>query len=176
MREPPAEFVRRLKAQQGQDWDVRWNYDVDRWELLSPSTAGVPVSQFWGWYKNPVTGKPIEADPVTGLVPFRDIQSPEDQEAFLRVLAETDLRNGVGAPKTWREHLKRNREFNRDLHAKRARERGWTIANLIKEVDLRRPWVKYHKRSRRQTFVPVSSSTSSRETGPIKHIDRRSAQ
>lgn len=145
-RTPPEDFVRRLKALCGSEWDVRWNSEVHRWEFLSLSAGGVRVSQFLGWFTNPFTGERIEPDPVTGLLPFRDL-TPDCQEEVLRNLEVSYIGNPVDGG-TWRQYLTQRRVFNRDLRVQRAKERGATYADLIREVAISRPgWKKDHPRN-----------------------------
>src|SRR5690348_13648115 len=81
-REPPAHFVRRLRAAFPDFVDLRFNDVVSRWEFIFLSAAGRPVSQFYGWYRNPLTGKPIQPDPYSNLQPFRDLDPAAQDEIF----------------------------------------------------------------------------------------------
>lgn len=156
-RTPPEGFVQRLKALCGADWDVRWNDQVHRWEFTSLSAAGHPTSQFLGWFTNPFTGERIEPDPVTGLLPFRDL-TPDAQEEVLHNLQVSYIGNNADG-KNWRQVQYARRRYNRDLRAKRARERGEAYADLIREVAISRPgWKKDHQRNQGAPLVvPLSA-------------------
>lgn len=146
-RDPPPGFVARLKARCGSDWDCRWNDAVQRWEFVSLSAAGKPVSQFWGWFRNPLTGAAITADPVTGLSPFRDLD-PAAQDEVLDNLERSFLGNRADGAGTWKRQITERQDFNRALQTSRIRAKADAFADLLKEVDLRRPWRKEHERGR----------------------------
>lgn len=142
MRQPPAGFVARLKALCGADWDVRYNEEVCRWEFLSTSAGGMRVSQFWGWFKNPLSGAKIEPDPVTGLVPFRDLDVVAQAE-ILKNLEESYIGNRHDGARDWGELTKQRMDFNKNIDVKKRRERADNYAYSLTQVDLRRPWVKH---------------------------------
>jgi hypothetical protein len=140
MRLPPADFVARLKALCGADWDVRYNTEVNRWEFLSTSAGGMRVSQFWGWFKNPLTGVKIEPDPVSGLVPFRDLDVTAQAEV-LKNLEESYIGNRHDGARSWAELSNQRIQFNKAIDAKKRRTRADDYAYALKQVDLRRPWL-----------------------------------
>lgn len=148
MRIPPADFVARLRLQCGSDWDVRWNLAVQRWEFLSTSAGGIQVSQFWGWFKNPLTGEKIEPDPVSGLVPFRDLDATAQAE-ILQNLEASYIGNRHDGAKDWETWSGDRIRYNKAVDTKRRKEKANDFADIISEVDLRRPWVKYHQRARK---------------------------
>jgi hypothetical protein len=148
-REAPAGFVAELKRRCGTDWDVRWNDELHRWEFTSLSAAGRPVSQFWGWFKNPLTGEPIPPDPVTGLAPFRDLDATAQVEA-LQNLERSFLGNREDGAGTWVKQFQARHRFNESLKAASRRERAEGFATLIKEVDLKRPWLKHGTIAKRE--------------------------
>lgn len=151
MRTPPAGFVARLKALCGADWDVRYNEEVCRWEFLSNSAGGMRVSQFFGWFKNPLTGEKIEPDPVTGLAPFRDLD-PTAQAEILKNLEESYIGNRVDGAKNWEQWSGDRIRFNRALDAAKRRKRAEDYAYSLTQVDLRRPWLRYHQRSKKPSL------------------------
>lgn len=148
MHNPPADFVARLKALCGADWDVRYNNEVCRWEFLSTSAGGRRVSQFWGWYTNPLTGEKIEPDPVTGLVPFRDLDQSAQAE-ILKNLEESYIGNRADGARNWEQWSLDRIRFNKQLDAAKRRKRAEDYAYSLTQVDLRRPWLKFHQRSRK---------------------------
>jgi hypothetical protein len=140
MREPPAAFVARLKALCGSDWEVRYNMEVNRWEFLSTSAGGMRVSQFWGWFKNPLTGEKIEPDPVTGLVPFRELDIAA-QEEVLKNLETSYLGNRHDGARNWEEWSGARIKYNKALDVNRRRQKAEDYAYALTQVDLRRPWL-----------------------------------
>ena len=137
---PPAGFVQRVKALGGADWDVRWNTEVQRWEFVSLSSANTPVSQFYGWSH-------CEADPVTGLLPFRDIHDADAQTEILAAMERTYIGNRHDGDGTWKRQIANRRQFNKAVDAATIKRRAETYADLIHEVNLSRPWKKYHERN-----------------------------
>lgn len=141
-REVPAGFVAALKARCGADWDVRWNDVVHRWEFTSLSSAGRLVSQFWGWYKHPTTGEPIECDPATGLAPFRDLDAAAQAEALTN-LEQSFIGNRADGAGTWAKQFATRRQYNEGLKTASRVDRATKYADLLQEVNLKRPWVKH---------------------------------
>lgn len=130
MREPRPKWLARLRGLHGcAEASIRFNYDVGRWEFILPSADGVPRSQFWGLFKNPITGQQLEPDKVTGLYPFRDLDDAGMEEAIAN-LEKTYVANphdGAGSP---RKEVQRRIDFNTLLR------QGWRRdkANLF--VDM----------------------------------------
>lgn len=147
--EPPTEFVAELRRRFSDFVDLRWNEVVSRWEFVFLSAVNRPVSQFWGWFYNPLTRERLEPDPMTGLMPFRGLE-PEAQAEILKNLDESFLGNRQDGAGTWEKHFDNVVEFNKQVKATSLKRRGETYAQLIKEVDLRRPWLKHHRRERRR--------------------------
>jgi hypothetical protein len=148
MREPPAGFVAQLKALCGSDWDVRYNEEVCRWEFLSTSAGGMRVSQFWGWFYNPLTKVKLEPDGITGLLPYRDL-TPDAQAEILKNLETSYIGNRVDGARNWEELSRQRMQFNKAIDVKKRRDRADNYAYSLTQVDLRRPWVKYHPRSKK---------------------------
>jgi len=156
MREPPEGFVQRLKSTCGSDWNVLWNDLLGRWQFDSLSAGGKVVSQFWGWYKDQ-HGNPLEPDPVTGLYPFRDLDLTAQDEA-IRNLQKTYIgKTGYGLI-DWNKFQKSNIAYNQAVMQQRAKRRATLFADLIREMDIRRPWLKHHSGSKAERRVALSSS------------------
>lgn len=156
MREPDAAFVAELKRRFPDVRDLRWNDAIDRWELISDSAAGRPVSQFWGWFYDPFTGRKIEPDPVTGLVPFRDLATRAEQQELLDNL-EKGFRFKRGADgHDWRSHIEARSKWNADEKKRRVKERAQDFAYMLQQVDLRRPWRKFHEHKPGQGRIIIS--------------------
>lgn len=123
MREPKPEWVRALKLACGDDHDLRWNEGLHRWEFVVPGADGVPRSQFWGRFDQPV-------DPVTGLHPFRDLDDAGMREAIGN-LERTFVGNPFNGAGTTRREVIRRQRFNRDLQTSKYREAGELFADYV---------------------------------------------
>lgn len=149
----PEDFVAQLRATFGAGHDVRWNEAVSRWEIISPSADGKPCSQFWGWFYDPVTRQRLEPDPVTGLLPFRDLDATAQGEILRNMEASF-----IGHPEeggSWHQRYRTRTRFNQALHRAKVRQRAVNFADMIHEVNLARPWVKHHSgpaRARRVAY------------------------
>jgi hypothetical protein len=143
-RRVPREFLALLKRKFLDVRDLRWNDALSRWELISDSLGGQPVSQFWGWFVDPSTGQRLAPDPVTGLYPFRDL----DASGQLALLENLERGFQLRGANSWRQKIAQRSQWNRSEQAKRITQRAQTFADLIAECDLRRPWKKEHERRR----------------------------
>lgn len=152
-REAPAAFVAQLRAEFPDFVELRFNEQVGRWEFITLSAAGRPVSQFYGRDRDEQTGAPIEPDPVSGLLPFRDLD-PTAQHEILENMRRTFIGNRHDGPGTWSRKAERARAHNNELRRARARERAEDYAYMLQQVDLRRPWVKFHRRGKQQVITP----------------------
>jgi hypothetical protein len=117
MREAKAGWIAALRALTGQEGDtIRWNTMLARWEFVLTEADGVPRSQFWGWYHNPLTGAPLVPDEATGLYPFRDLDDATMQTALAN-LQRTFIGNphdGAGTTQaTVKQRMQRNRAHRR---------------------------------------------------------------
>lgn len=151
MRTPPVGFVERLQRSfPGEDWVVRWNEVVSRWEFIGRSAAGRPVSQFWGWFYDPATGTPLDPDPITGLHPFRDLDPVAQDEAIRNLQRSFIGQTGDGA-QDWELYMQARRDHNTALRKQRTKARAQLFADLLTAFDIRRPgWKKDHARPRRR--------------------------
>lgn len=149
-------FVQELRRRFPDVQDLRWNDAVQRWELISLSAANRPVSQFWGWFYDPFTKAKIEPDPVTGLVPFRDLWHPSERAELLANL-ETGYRFRQGADgSNWKEHVRNRSQWNDAERKKRLKARAENFAYMIQQCDLRRPWRKFHEHRPGQGRIIIS--------------------
>lgn len=108
-RQPKAEWVAQLRELCGPSADIRFNDALGRWEFLIPSADGVPRSQFWGWFNQPI-------NPTTGLHPFRELD-----DDGMRVALHNLTVSFVGNPRA--EMLSRMR-YNRDVQEAARRQRA----------------------------------------------------
>jgi hypothetical protein len=153
----PDAFNARLATTFGAGYVMRANETVQRYELISPSAEGRPVSQFWGWYRDPKTGTPIEPDPVTGLHPYRGLDS-HAQEAIIANLQRGYIgRTGYGL-KDWAHYQRQNLAHNREVMRRARQGRAQRYVDLIHEMNLSRPWLKHHSGSWRSRRVALSAS------------------
>lgn len=151
-REAPADFVAQLKREFPDFVEVRFNEQVGRWEFVLLSAANRPVSQFLGWDRNPLTGEKIEPDPVTGLLPFRDLD-PTAQNEIIDNMRRTFLGNRHDGDGTWQRKADNANRYNRELRLQNAKRRAEDFAYMLQQVDLRRPWVKFHKRGPKRIYT-----------------------
>jgi hypothetical protein len=147
-REPPASFVRRLRAAFPDFVDLRYNEAVARWEFVFLSAAGREVSQFYGWTRNPLTGEPIKPDSYTNLHPFRDLD-PTAQDEIFAACQQTFIGKEKDATgdglHDYAKRISRLTNENYALFAARKREAAQNIADTVAEMDIRRPgWLKDH--------------------------------
>lgn len=137
MRVPKPRWVKALRALTGfeQD-DIQFNEAVGRWEFVLTSADGIPRGQFWGVFRNPITGEPIEPDPVTGLHPFRELDDAGMREALAN-LEKTFVGNpydGAGSPK---KEIRRRMAQNREEGQRRYRQGGVDFADMVSERGAR---------------------------------------
>lgn len=147
-REPPAHFVRRLRAAFPDFVDLRFNDVVGRWEFVFLSAAGRESSQFFGWTKNPLTGEQIKPDSYTNLYPFRDLDPTAQEEIFASCQQTFIGREKDATGDGLHDHTKRILRLtdeNYELFRKRKREAAQNWADAVTEMDIRRPgWLKDH--------------------------------
>lgn len=149
MREPKASWVQALRALTGFERDdIRYNETLGRWEFVLTSADGVPRSQFWGVYKNPLTGEPVTPDPTTGLYPFRELDDEAMRDA-LKNLEMTFVANPFDGAGTTRKEVAKRIEGNREEGQRRYQQGGVDFADLVND---------HAKRLRGATSVGVLTS------------------
>lgn len=153
VREVPAAFERRLRELFPDFVLARYNESVCRFEFIFRSAGNLEVSQFWGWDRNPLTGEPVGPDGSTGLLPFRDLDAVAQQE-IIDNCTKTFLGNRHDGAGTWAKQIKERSAGNKALRKARAKQRGEDYAYMIKQVDLRKRWVKDHPRKRKPLIIP----------------------
>ncbi len=137
MRVPKASWVRALRALTGYEQDdIRYNETLSRWEFVLTCGDGVPRSQFWCVYKNPLTGVPIEPDPMTGLQPFRELDDDTMREALTN-LKSTFVANPFDGAGTPRKEVAKRIEENRVEGQRRYQKGGYDFADLCNDHALR---------------------------------------
>lgn len=146
-REVPADFERKLRALFPDFVSARYNEQICRYEFVFRSAGNREVSQFWGWDRNPLTGERVEPDPVSGLAPFRELDAAAQAE-IIDNCTRTFLGNRADGAGTWAKQITGRSAENAALRKASAKRRGEDFAYMIKQVDLRRPWVKDHPRNR----------------------------
>lgn len=141
----PVGFEALLKKMWPDFRELRWNELVSRWEFIFTSAAGTPVSQFYGWYRNPLTGENIDVDVDSMMPPFRDLTLDAIQE-IIAYGEKSYLGNREDGARDWRDNFQQTMRANRDKRHKAWAARGQAYSDLIKEVRIARPWVKHHVR------------------------------
>ncbi len=133
MRSPKPSWVLALRALTGFERDdIRYNETLSRWEFVLTSADGVLRSQFWGVYKNPLTGLPVTPDPMTGLHPFRELDDETMRDALTN-LESTFVANPFdGAGSTRKEVMKRIME-NRIEGQRRYKQGGEDFADMVND-------------------------------------------
>jgi hypothetical protein len=126
--------------------ELRWNELVSRWEFIFTSASGLPVSQFYGWYRNPLTGENLDVDVESFMPPFRDLTLDAIQE-IIAYGEKSYLGNREDGARDHRDAFQKIMRENRDKRQASWVARGNAYADLIKEVRIARPWVKHHVRA-----------------------------
>jgi hypothetical protein len=142
---PPKGFVEELQRRYGSNHDCRFNDVLQRWEIISPSSFGRPVSQFFGWLRNPMNGELNKPDAL-GLLPFRDLD-PEGIKALFQSMDETYIGNRHDGPGTWRRKHEQVTAYNEALSAKYRRQEAVAYADAVHEVNRTRAYLKHHSGS-----------------------------
>jgi len=133
MREPKVAWVRALRALTGYPEDnIRYNETICRWEFILTSADGIPRSQIWGLYRNPMTGDPIEPDKVTGMHPFRELDDVTIREA-LGNLQRTFVGNPYDGAGTPRKEIMNRIRSNRDEGQRRWTQGGLDFADMVND-------------------------------------------
>ncbi len=138
----PKWFREELRRRFGAD--CVWDATVSRWAIDSPSQDGKIVRQLVVWRFDPRTGEPLTARPGE-LLPFREL-TMDCMRDILQNMERTSLTNPMGAG-SWRQHIAqvvRHNEAVSEAHIRKAAEL-FTLG--LAEVDLKRPWLKFHSGS-----------------------------
>lgn len=126
MRTARPEWIIALRRLEGcSAADIRWNDTLGRWEFVLDGADGVPRSQFYGWFNQPV-------DPVSGLHPFRDLDDAGMREV-LASLERTYVGNRHDGAGTTRREVARRYRFNREHMRKQYRAAGEAFADMAAE-------------------------------------------
>jgi len=139
MREPKTAWTKALRLLTGCETDtVRYNEEVNRWEFVLMSGDGISRSQFWGWFRNPFTGQPLEPDDLTGMYPFREL----DDDGMIEALANLektfvgnphDGHTTTGRSTATHKEVRKRMAFNRDEGVRRWKQGGEDFAAMAAE-------------------------------------------
>jgi len=123
--------------------DLRFNYHVNRWEFILTGADMKPQSQFWCRFDatrmetitDPVTGKTYtqevpDRDPVTGMMPYRDLNDREFAVALAN-LQRTFVGNPYDGQGTVQRDVGRRYFHNKYLQEKRWQQRGEEFADFV---------------------------------------------
>lgn len=133
MRVPKPKWLKMLRAVSTQQSDLRFNEEVGRWEFRLLGADGTLQSQFYGWFHDPQTGVRLQSDPVTGLLPFRELDDAGMREVC-KNLTETALWNRHDGQGTTRKTVETRARHNRDLREKLRQKRIEHIVERLGEV------------------------------------------
>jgi hypothetical protein len=125
--------------------DCVWDPTVCRWAVDSPSAGGKMVRQLVVWRFDPTTGEPLTAAPGE-ILPFREL-TPDTMQDILRNMERTSLLNPHDGAGSWKEHVRRTVEHNEATSRAYVRKGAELFALGLAEVDLKRPWIKFHSGS-----------------------------
>lgn len=138
-----AQFASVLALKFGSGYGCEFDLRLQRYVVVTPSATGRPVRQVVVWRRDPTTGRPATPD-VLGLLPFREL----DQDCQAEILAAMDataLTNPHDGAQSWQEQRRRVEAHNEAVTRAAVREASELFALGISEVDLRRPYLKYHR-------------------------------
>jgi hypothetical protein len=149
VKEAPAWFVLEMRKRFPDFVSVEWNQLLSRWSFCFLSAANKPVHQFLGVTKNPLTGQAIEPDPVTGLLPFKDLTIDSMQEV-LKSCEQTYIGNRYDGTGSQKGELTKKIKYNKKVHQAQVKDRANTYADMISEIGTYYTRVKNHEHSKRQ--------------------------
>lgn len=141
-REAPGWFRRALVERFGAGHDAEWDGVLQRWVIISPSAAGYPTRQLVVWRRDPATGRPCKPD-VAGILPMRELTTDCCHE-ILRNMERTSLTNRHDGAQQWKHAINATLDHNDAVTEAENRQLAQNFADMIAEVDLRRPWAKHH--------------------------------
>lgn len=133
MRDVPARWLAQVRAVSTAEADLRFNEQVGRWEFRLLGADGQLHSQFYGWFHDPLTGQRLTSDPVTGLLPFRELDDAGMREVC-RNLAETALWNRHDGQGTTRRTILARQRYNRETRDRLRQRRLATMMDAFGEV------------------------------------------
>lgn len=136
-------FNARLASTFGAAYRSYWNAAVGRYAVDTPTADGKTVVQFWCQFYDPTTLEPLEADPVTSLHPYRDLDEVAQEEVIRNLHRSYIGKTGHGL-RDWDLNAQVSRKHNADLKKAKLRARADTYADLIAEVNSGRPYLKHH--------------------------------
>lgn len=113
----PARWLAQLRAVSTADATLGFNEVVGRWEFRLRGADGALHSQFYGWFHDPVTGVRLQSDPVTGLLPFRELDDAGMAEVC-RNLQATALWNPHDGQGTTQRTVRSRQRYNQELKDK----------------------------------------------------------
>lgn len=142
----PAWFRAELVSRFGSGHDCEWDPQFQRWVIISPAASGRPTRQLVVWTRSPITGEPIKPD-ANGILPFRDLNEDTCWE-ILRNMEASALTNRHDGEQNWARRAQVVDAHNAKVTATSVRESAKDYADMISEVDLRRPWLKHHAGTR----------------------------
>lgn len=168
----PPEFVAELVRRFGAGHDARFNDLTSRWEVITPSAAGKPIAQVWGWfYRLDANGARVPVPPgPDGLPPYRDLDAAAQAE-IIDNMTRSFVGNRHDGARSWSERLRATSQQNAALKAQRLRKRSETFADLIGEVTLNGRWRKEHVRNQGPKLYSLRSAPAQ---APVLDISTRS--
>lgn len=155
VREPPREFEALLKRKWPDFRRIEWDQTYSRWRFFFTSAAGREASLLYTWDRDPHTGGEPQRDPLTGLLPFRDLDAQAQAEIIYHGdrTALTNPQDGAG---TWERATRRQSARQRAEHKRRRDQQSADYAYALQQVDLRRPWLRDHQPDPNARFVIAS--------------------
>lgn len=149
-----ASFGAVLARRYGTEWGCLWDAKIQRYVVTGRSAVGRPTREVFGWFHDPTRSgwnaetlrfehPPVPVDPDTGLPPFRELDAQAQRE-IIEAMERTYVASPAGAG-TWAGAVRARREHNDQLYRTRVRQKAEDVATILSEVDLRRPWVKFHR-------------------------------
>lgn len=155
-REAPAWFQAELLRRFGAGHHAEWDAVIQRWVVVSPSAAGYPTRQPFVWHADPKSGLPAKRD-AAGLLPMRELDT-DGCWYILRNMEASALTNRHDGAQTWAQKAALVTAHNEAVSAAHVREAATIYADMIHDVDLRRPWLKHHSGTKAERRVAWGGS------------------
>lgn len=153
-----ARFGAVLAAEFGSGYGCEWDFQLQRYAVITPSVAGKPCKQWVMWKRDPVTGLPTKPD-ILGVLPFRELDAQCQQE-ILHNMRTSEIVNPHDGAGTWARHQTRVTAHNDKIVSDSNKLDAELFAMSISEVDLRRPWLKHHSGSTVQRRIAMGGTRS----------------